>query len=413
MNDASHIRDRSVPTRGWRVVVAEDEVLPAELIKRMLNRLGHTVVGSAQNGIEAIELVRAQRPDIVLMDLRMPLMDGWTAMGELGRDLIAPVVVVSALDDRESLEQAVEAGASGFLTKPVREDDLERAMELAVARFDDLQEIRKWRADAEERAEAQRSQAEALARALDELRETQLQLMMAARRAAMASLARSLTHEINNALTPIIGYAQMIELLHPGDTETVERLRHIVEHARRIASWTAAFRQLSVGARRERIPFSLNGIVQDVLHLYRERFARLGIAVSADLNRNVPMMSGYPEELQEVMISLIQNSVEAMSSGGTLLVESGFVEPDMVHLAITDSGTGIRPADLPHVTEPGFSTKRLLGTDNSLGWGLFTASQIIRAQQGALEITSPLEGDSHGTTVRIRLPVYTNSESNI
>lgn len=413
MNDTSHLRDRGAHTRGWRVVVAEDELLPAELIKRMLNRLGHTVVGSAQNGIEAIELVRAQHPDIVLMDLRMPLMDGWTAMGELGRDLIAPVVVVSALDDRESLEQAVEAGASGFLTKPVREDDLERAMELAVARFDDLQEIRKWRADAEARAEAQRSQADALARTLDELRETQLQLMMAARRAAMASLARSLTHEINNALTPIIGYAQMIELLHPDDTEMVERLRHIVEHARRIASWTAAFRQLSVGARRERIPFSLNGIVQDVLHLYRERFARLGIAVSADLDRNVPMMSGYPEELQEVMISLIQNSVEAMSSGGTLLVESGFVEPDKVHLAITDSGTGIRAADLPHVTEPGFSTKHLLGTDNSLGWGLFTASQIIRAQHGVLEITSPLKEDSHGTTVRIRLPVHTNSESNI
>lgn len=418
MNNAMHLRDgaggnRDAHTRGWRVVVAEDEVLPAELIKRMLNRLGHTVVGSAQNGIEAIELVRAHHPDVVLMDLRMPLMDGWTAMAELGNDLIAPIVVVSALDDRESLEQAVEAGASGFLTKPVREDDLERAMELAVARFADLQEIRKWRADAEARAEAQRAQADALAHTLDELRETQLQLVMAARRAAMASLARSLTHEINNALTPIIGYAQMIELLHADDAETMERLQHIVKHARRIAAWTGAFRQLSVGARREQIPFSLNGVIQDVLQLYKERFARLGIEVSADLDRSLPMMSGFPEELQEVMISLIQNAVEAMSAGGTLLVESRFVEPDRVQLAITDSGTGIRAADLPHVTEPGFSTKQLLGKDNSLGWGLFTASQMIRAQQGSLEIASPPAPGSRGTVVRIRLPVYTDAESNI
>lgn len=400
-------------SRGWRVVLAEDEALPAELLKRMLTRLGYAVVGSARNGSEAIDLVRAQRPDIVLMDLRMPVMDGWTAMAELGKDLIAPIVVISALDDTESLEQAVSAGASGFLTKPVREDDLERALELAVARFADLQEIRKWRADAEARAEAQQLQAEALARALGELREAQLQLVTAARRAAMASLARSLTHEINNALTPIIGYAQMLQLLHGGDAETVERLQQIVEHARRIAIWTAAFRHLSVGARRERILFSLNDIVQDVLQLYAERFARLGIAVAADLDQHMPMMNGFPDQIREILINLIQNSVEAMRSGGMLFVQSRFDEPDSLHLGITDSGVGIAAADLPHVTEPGFSTKRLSGDDLSLGWGLFTASQIVKSQQGVLEIQSPPEQGSVGTTVWLRLPLNSILEGNI
>jgi response regulator NasT len=400
-------------SHDWRVVLAEDEVLPAELLKRMLTRLGYTVVGSARNGVEAIDLVRAQRPDIVLMDLRMPVMDGWTAMAELEKDWIAPIVVISALDDTESLEQAVNAGASGFLTKPVREDDLERALELAVARFADLQEIRKWRADAEARAEAQQLQAEALARALGELREAQLQLVTAARRAAMASLARSLTHEINNALTPIIGYAQMLQLLHEGDAETVERLQQIVEHARRIATWTAAFRQLSVGARRERILFSLNDVVQDVLQLYAERFARLGIVVAVDLDQNMPMVDGFPDQMRELLINLIQNSVEAMRSGGMLFVQSRFGEPGTVHLTITDSGSGIAAADLPHVTEPGFSTKRLSGDDTSFGWGLFTASQIVKSQQGVLEIQSPPEQGAVGTTVWLRLPLNPGSEGNI
>lgn len=398
----------TLPTgkRGWRVVIADDEALPAELLKRMLVRLGHVVVGSAQNGAEAITITREVQPDLVLMDLRMPVMDGWTATAELGRDLLAPIVVVSALEDRESLEQAVAAGASAFLTKPVREDELERALELAVARFADLQEIRKWRASAERRAQAEAAQAEELARVVRELREAQLQLVTAARRAAIASLARSLTHEINNALTPIIGFAQMISLHHPDDAETVARANQIVEYAQRIANWTTAFRQISVGSRRERIEFSFNGIVRDVLDLYAERLARFGIVTGIELDDGVAVMLGYPDQLQEVLMNLIQNSVEAMRGGGTLHFKTEWVKTDdLVIATLTDSGTGISLQDLPHVIEPGFSTKQASGGDSSLGWGLFTAHQIVKAHQGTLELCSPADGNTHGTTVRLRLPV--------
>jgi signal transduction histidine kinase len=84
-----------------------------------------------------------------------------------------------------------------------------------------------------------------------------------------------------------------------------------------------------------------------------------------------------------------------------------------VHLTITDSGSGIAAADLPHVTEPGFSTKRLSGDDTSFGWGLFTASQIVKSQQGVLEIQSPPEQGAVGTTVWLRLPLNPGSEGNI
>ena len=236
---------------------------------------------------------------------------------------------------------------------------------------------------------------------------------MAARRAAMASLARSLTHEINNALTPIIGYAQMLELVHSAEPETVERLRQIVEHAHRIAAWLATFRQLSVGARRGRISFSLNGILQDVLQLYGERFARHGIVVETEFDPDLPMMDGFPDQLQEVLINVIQNAVEAMRTGGVLQAQSRHVEPGMSEVLLADSGIGIAPADLPHVTEPGFSSKRLLGQDSSWGWGLFTASQIIKAQHGTLEIASPPAEGAKGTRVKIRLPLVAQEERNM
>lgn len=408
----SHLNWRT-PKQAWRVVIAEDEVLPAELLKRMLLRLGHTVVGTAQNGLEALALTRELKPDIVLMDLRMPVMDGWTAAAELARDALAPVVVVSALDDRESLEQAVAAGASAFLTKPVREDDLERALELAVARFADMQEVRKWRADAEQRAREQAALAQELANVVRELRAAQLQLVTAARRAAVASLARSLAHEINNALTPIIGYAQMIALLHAHEPETIARTNQIVEHAQRIASWTAAFRQISVGANRERIPFSFNGIAQDVFNLYGERFERNGVVPSLELDENLPVMYGYPDQLLQVLMNLIQNSLEALRGSGTIQFRTRHLNAqDAVEATLTDSGAGISPEDLPHVTEPGFSTKRTFADDTSLGWGLFTANQIVKAHQGILEISSPAEGNQHGTSVRIQLPLNSNAEVN-
>lgn len=389
---------------AWRIVVVDDEVLPAELLKRMLTRLGHVVVGGAQNGMEALTVVRELRPDLVLMDLRMPVMDGWTATAELAREMIAPIVIVSALDDRESLDLAVAAGASSFLTKPVREDDLERALELAAARFADMQEIRKWRADAEQRAREQKAQAEELARVVRELREAQLHLLLAARRAAVASLARSLTHEINNALTPIIGYAQMIRMSHPSDMETAERTAQVIEHAQRIAGWTAAFRQVAGDMRRERVGFSLNGLIQDVLNLYTERFARSSIHAVMNLDERVPVMMGYPDQWQEVLMNLIQNAVEAMRAGGTLDVRTEYVAGDVV-IRLSDSGAGIAPTDLLHVTEPGFSMKKVLEADSSLGWGLYTANEIVKAHHGMLEITSPAENSTRGTTVRVQVPL--------
>lgn len=392
-----------------RVVIAEDEALPAELLKRTLTRLGHTVVGSAQNGVEAIALTRELRPDVVVMDLRMPVMDGWTAMTELKRDLQTPIVVVSALDDRESLEQAMVAGASAFLTKPVREDDLERALELAIARFAEIQEVRKWRADAERRAQEQATQRQELEKVIQELREAQLQLVNAARRAAVASLAQGLAHEINNALTPIIGNAQIVKMMYERDSEVMERAQQIIDHAQRIANWTASFRQVTSERSREAIPFSFNGIVLDVVGLYADRFQRLGIFTGTDLDENLPVIEGHADQMQEVMMSLIQNAVEAMRHGGTLAIRTYHdTASAQVVATLTDSGNGILAEHLPHVFEPGFTTKGVEGRGSSLGWGLFTVKQIVEAHFGTVEISSPGISSTRGTTVQITLPVNPN-----
>ncbi|HZQ11118.1 MAG TPA: response regulator [Anaerolineae bacterium] len=372
--------DPPLGKRSWRIIIADDEALPAELLRRMLMRLGHTVIASAQNGVEALELTREHQPDLVIMDLRMPVMDGWTAMAELTRELLTPVVVVSALDDHESLMQAVAAGASAFLTKPVRERELERALELAMARCADLQEIR-------------------------QLHETHQQLVKAAERATVASFAQGLTHEINNALTPIIANAQMIALAGQ-DPESQARAQQIMEHARRIAGWTASFCQVATAQSEENLAFSFNGIVRDTFELYADQFHRSSIQVSYVLDELLPVMHGYPSQIQKVWLNLIQNAVEAMRSGGTLQATSHYLPDKGAVLAtLTDSGVGISREHLPHVFAPGYTTKTMDAQGNGFGWGLFTVQEIIHAHGGAIEITSPANEQGQGTTIRFVLPL--------
>jgi len=391
--------------RSWRILIADDEALPAELLRRMLIRLGHTVVASAQNGVAVLDLTRELLPDIVLMDLRMPVMDGWTALAQLTHELRTPVVVVSALDDHESLVQAVSAGATAFLTKPVRESELERALELAMARVADLQEIRKGRGQAEPRAQEESSRSAELNQVVQALHETQQQLIIAAQRAAVASFAQELTHEINNALTPIIANAQMIALAER-DSESQARAKQIIEQARRIAGWTASFRQVAADYTHEKIEFSFNGIVRDTFALFADHFQRLNIHATYILDERLPLMHGYPDQIQKVWLNLIQNAVEALRVGGTLQATSHYLPNERAVLAtLTDSGAGIAREHLPQVFAPGYTTKTMDAQPSGFGWGLFTVHEIIQAHGGTVEITSPVNEHGHGTRVRFVLPL--------
>jgi signal transduction histidine kinase len=164
-----------------------------------------------------------------------------------------------------------------------------------------------------------------------------------------------------------------------------------------------------VEARDEIIPFSFNGIIRDVLDLYRERFERAGIRVNLELASELPVVDGHPDQLQEVIVNVVQNALEAMSGGGELTVSTGeLAAPSRIYAEVIDTGTGISPEHLPLLFEPGFTTKVVDGRQSGFGWGLFTVRQIVGAHGGEIEITSqPARTDNnaaHGTTVKIFLP---------
>jgi AmiR/NasT family two-component response regulator len=139
-----------------RILIADDESLIRMDLREMLTALGYEVVGEAADGREAVRLARATKPDLVVMDIKMPPgTDGVTAAKELLEDAVAPVLFLTAYSERELVEGATEAGAVGYLVKPFRESDLRPAIEVAMARAADLRrleaETTKLRADLETR----------------------------------------------------------------------------------------------------------------------------------------------------------------------------------------------------------------------------------------------------------------------
>lgn len=121
-----------------RVVVAEDDSMIRMDVVEMLSSEGYDVVGEAADGRRAVELTREHEPDLVLMDVKMPVLDGISAAEEIAAERIAPVVLLTAFSQKELVERAREAGAMAYVVKPYTAADLIPAIEIAVSRFDEI-----------------------------------------------------------------------------------------------------------------------------------------------------------------------------------------------------------------------------------------------------------------------------------
>lgn len=129
-----------VSTR-WRIIIADDESLIRLDLREMLTHLGYEVIGEAGDGRTAVDLAKRLLPDLLIMDIRMPELDGISAAEELTRERIAPVVLVTAYSDQELVERAREAGVVGYVVKPFREAELMPVIELSRARFEEFRTL--------------------------------------------------------------------------------------------------------------------------------------------------------------------------------------------------------------------------------------------------------------------------------
>jgi AmiR/NasT family two-component response regulator len=140
-----------------RVVIAEDEALIRMDLAEMLGEQGYDVVGQAADGARAVELAEELRPDLVILDVKMPVLDGIAAAERIAGARIAPVVILTAFSQRELVDRARDAGAMAYLVKPFSASDLVPAIEMAVSRFAEVHALEREVADLTERLETRKA----------------------------------------------------------------------------------------------------------------------------------------------------------------------------------------------------------------------------------------------------------------
>jgi response regulator NasT len=139
-----------------RVVIAEDEAIIRMDLREMLEEEGFDVIGEASEGHGAVELVRELLPDLVILDIKMPGMDGIRAAEVITRERIAPVLILTAFSQRDLAHQAAQAGAMAYLVKPFQKSDLMPAIEVALQRYQEVTRLETQVADLADRLEARK-----------------------------------------------------------------------------------------------------------------------------------------------------------------------------------------------------------------------------------------------------------------
>jgi two-component system NtrC family sensor kinase len=228
---------------------------------------------------------------------------------------------------------------------------------------------------------------------------------------SLGRLAASVVHEINNPLAGILNYLRlMLKILSRGavNEEQLEKFRNYLtvveretDRCSRIVSSLLAF---SRRAKMEYAEMSVNELLERSLMLSQHKMALQNIQVKTDLDPKLPLILGDFNQLQQCIINLIFNAIDAMPQGGTLTVSSA-VRPDerVVQIGVADTGCGIPEEDLPNIFEPFFTTKT---EGKGLGLGLSTVYGIVEGHKGTIHVESEV---GKGTTFTIELPVQKKS----
>jgi response regulator NasT len=140
-----------------RIVIADDEPIIRLDLRKTLENMGHQVVGEAGDGAKAVELARELKPNIIILDIKMPEMDGIDAAKIISTEGIAPVLLLTAYSQKDLVDRATEAGVFNYLVKPFKEADLMPAMAISIARYEEFMELENEVSDLENKLDTRKA----------------------------------------------------------------------------------------------------------------------------------------------------------------------------------------------------------------------------------------------------------------
>lgn len=375
----------TVSSESIRVLIAEDSDILCETTQKLLTERGYEVVGRAVNGIEAIEMVQTLVPDVVLMDIGMPDMDGLEASDQIQRCCPTPIVVLTAHEDLSLVRRAAQVGVGAYLIKPPSARELEHAIVIARARFASLMEAR------------------------------HLATELHAANEELSAFSQTVAHDLRHFLSPILGYAEVLyEEYGTLDREVARKgLRVIMQTARDMDDliddllFLAQVRQEDVPLE----PVAMGGVVQEALrrldYLVQQHGAQVQVAEAW------PSVLGYAPWLVEVWVNYLSNAVKY--GGEAPVVELGWSEvsqdgaPSQARFWVKDHGIGIAPKSLPYIFDAFCVASGDVGREGPRrvarrghGLGLSIVRRIVEKLEGEVDVESE---EGTGSTFSFTLPI--------
>jgi signal transduction histidine kinase len=384
-----------------KLLIIDDEPLNAMLLEALLSEAGYDNFKSSTDSRQTLRLCQEFQPDLILLDLMMPHLDGFGVMQQLAipADVFLPILVLTADVNMETRRRALAAGATDFLTKPFDHTEvLLRVKNLLHARHQHLQ---------------LQNQNEILEQKVHErtreLRHSQHQIIQQERMRALGLMASGVAHDFNNALSVIMGFGEIVLnqcRRMPGGQTLAQDMQTLIVAAEDAAMMVDRLREFHRPNEAEELhaPVDLNALVKQAVSLTQPRWKnqvlRNGatIRMNADLEK-IPQIAGDAAELREALTNLIFNAVDAMPGNGTITFKTR-IEAGHVLLQVSDTGTGMSEEVRQRCMEPFFTTKGEHGT----GLGLAMVYGILQRHGATLSIESAL---GKGTTFTCRFPIKT------
>lgn len=350
-----------------KVLIAEDDFLIADEIARILKKIGYQLAGTASNGIKAVEMALEKRPDVVIMDIKMPKMDGLEAAKQLiEAGSQAAIIFLTAHESRDLIEEAGKAGIAAYLTKPPKYDDIERALYIALARQRDLIESRN------------------LVREL-EAKKRELAKSNSSKDKFFAILA----HDLRNPVSALYSFCEHISRNFTSINESdLRQYLNVIRNTSKGLSVLLEDLLMWGNLQNNRYEFkpekvNVYHIAISVQELVMANAVQKNITVDVEFDNEVIVFADR-SMLETVVRNLVGNSVKFTPQDGSVKI-SVEDKPEEVWISVTDNGVGIYKKDLEKLfqLDQHLSTPGTEGEQGS-GLGLVLCKEMIEKNGGKI-----------------------------